>query len=40
VAGSAHAGVLEDFSYVSTAGGAVLAWLGGKELAGVAVLRE
>jgi phosphoglycerate kinase len=36
----AHAGVLEQFSYVSTAGGAFLEWLEGKELPGVAVLRK
>jgi len=39
VAALAHAGVLERFSYVSTAGGAFLEWLEGKELPGVAVLR-
>jgi phosphoglycerate kinase len=32
--------VLERLSYVSTAGGAFLEWLEGKELPGVAVLRE
>jgi len=36
----AHAGVLERLSYVSTAGGAFLEWLEGKELPGVAVLRR
>ena len=36
----AHAGALERFSYVSTAGGAFLEWLEGKELPGVAVLRR
>ncbi len=35
-----HAGVLERLSYVSTAGGAFLEWLEGKELPGVAVLRR
>ena len=36
----AHVGVLEGLSYVSTAGGAFLEWLEGKELPGVAVLRK
>jgi phosphoglycerate kinase len=39
VAALAHAGVVEDFSYVSTAGGAFLEWLEGKDLPGVAVLK-
>jgi phosphoglycerate kinase len=34
-----HAGVLEDISYVSTAGGAFLEWLEGKTLPGVAALE-
>jgi phosphoglycerate kinase len=39
VAALAHAGVIEDFSYVSTAGGAFLEWLEGKDLPGVAILK-
>ncbi len=34
-----HAGVLDQFSYVSTAGGAFLEWLEGKTLPGVAALQ-
>ena len=40
VAALAHAGAGDDFSYVSTAGGAFLEWLEGKTLPGVAVLRR
>ena len=39
VAALANAGVQNDFSYVSTAGGAFLEWLEGKELPGVAALK-
>ncbi|MBL8708913.1 MAG: phosphoglycerate kinase [Rhodospirillaceae bacterium] len=38
VAALAHAGAEEDFSYISTAGGAFLEWLEGKELPGVTAL--
>jgi phosphoglycerate kinase len=39
VAALGHAGVVGDLSYVSTAGGAFLEWLEGRELPGVAALR-
>ena len=39
VAALSHAGVCDDFSYVSTAGGAFLEWLEGKPLPGVNALR-
>ena len=40
VAALNHAGVGERFSYVSTAGGAFLEWMEGRELPGVAALRS
>jgi phosphoglycerate kinase len=39
VAALAHAGVVDDFTYVSTAGGAFLEWLEGRTLPGVAALQ-
>ena len=40
VAALTHAGVSEQFSYLSTAGGAFLEWLEGKILPGVAALQD
>ena len=40
VAALNHAGVADDFTYVSTAGGAFLEWMEGKPLPGVDVLKK
>jgi phosphoglycerate kinase len=40
VAALIHAGVVEDFTFVSTAGGAFLEWMEGKTLPGVAALQS
>ncbi len=39
LAALAHAGVAEEFSYLSTAGGAFLEWLQGQTLPGIAALE-
>jgi len=40
VAALNHAGVADDFTYVSTAGGAFLEWMEGKPLPGVDILKQ
>ena len=40
VAALAHAGVADEFTYISTAGGAFLEWMEGRELPGVAALQR
>jgi phosphoglycerate kinase len=40
VAALNHAGAADDFTYVSTAGGAFLEWMEGKPLPGVEVLKR
>jgi phosphoglycerate kinase len=40
VSALAGAGVSESFTYISTAGGAFLEWLEGKELPGISILKK
>ncbi len=40
VSALANAGVADKFSYISTAGGAFLEWMEGKELPGVAIMKK
>ena len=40
VAALNHAGVTQDFTFVSTAGGAFLEWMEGRTLPGVAALQQ
>ena len=40
IAALANAGVVEKFSYISTAGGAFLEWLEGRILPGIAALQN
>ena len=40
IAALANAGVIDNFSYISTAGGAFLEWLEGKTLPGIAALND
>jgi len=40
VAALKNAGVSDDFTFISTAGGAFLEWLEGKELPGVKILQK
>ena len=40
VAALNQAGVADDFTFISTAGGAFLEWMEGKDLPGVSVLME